>query len=131
MNIRTVSFGHPDAARLNDRVQLEYAERYGDEGDVTYLDPAMFEPPQGLYLIVSNMEAARNELVACIVKVSEVFHAGTPGAPGEGCDRARARLQPGSRGLTSASPIRCGPAASADRGTGGSRSDRPEWSAQA
>lgn len=52
MNIRTVSFGHPDAARLNDRVQLEYAERYGDEGDVTYLDPAMFEPPQGLYLIV-------------------------------------------------------------------------------
>ena len=33
-------------------VQLEYAERYGDDGDVTPLDPAMFEPPQGLYLIV-------------------------------------------------------------------------------
>ncbi len=35
---------------------------------------------RGLYLIVSNIEAARNELVAHGVKVSEVFHAGTPGA---------------------------------------------------
>ncbi|MDX6314491.1 MAG: hypothetical protein QOF44_3955 [Streptomyces sp.] len=53
MKIRTISFGHPDAVKLNGRVQLEYAERYGtDEGDVTPLDPAMFEPPQGLYLIV-------------------------------------------------------------------------------
>ncbi|MFJ9032653.1 GNAT family N-acetyltransferase [Streptomyces sp. NPDC102274] len=52
MNIRHVSFGHPDAVKLNDRVQLEYAARYGDEGDVTPLDPTMFEPPQGLYLIV-------------------------------------------------------------------------------
>ncbi|MFD7898255.1 GNAT family N-acetyltransferase [Streptomyces sp. NPDC059743] len=52
MNIRTASFGHPDAVKLNDRVQLEYAERYGDEGDITPLDPAMFEPPRGLYLIV-------------------------------------------------------------------------------
>jgi GNAT superfamily N-acetyltransferase len=54
MNIRHVSFGHPDAVKLNDRVQLEYAERYGNGGggDVTPLDPAMFESPQGLYLIV-------------------------------------------------------------------------------
>jgi catechol 2,3-dioxygenase-like lactoylglutathione lyase family enzyme len=35
---------------------------------------------QGLYLIVSGIEAAREELVARGVKVSEVFHAGTPGA---------------------------------------------------
>jgi catechol 2,3-dioxygenase-like lactoylglutathione lyase family enzyme len=35
---------------------------------------------QGLYLIVSDIEAAREELVARGVKVSEVFHAGTPGA---------------------------------------------------
>ena len=35
---------------------------------------------QGLYLIVSGIEAARDELVARGVKVSEVFHAGTPGA---------------------------------------------------
>ncbi len=35
---------------------------------------------QGLYLIVSGIEAAREELVARGVKVSGVFHAGTPGA---------------------------------------------------
>jgi catechol 2,3-dioxygenase-like lactoylglutathione lyase family enzyme len=35
---------------------------------------------QGLYLIVSNIEAARSELVARGANVSEVFHAGTPGA---------------------------------------------------
>ncbi|WP_127354801.1 GNAT family N-acetyltransferase [Actinacidiphila soli] len=54
MNMRPVSFGHPNAVKLNRRVQLEYAERYGNGGggDVTPLDPAMFEPPQGLYLIV-------------------------------------------------------------------------------
>ncbi|GAA4915780.1 GNAT family N-acetyltransferase [Streptomyces coeruleoprunus] len=51
MNIRTVPFDHPDAVKLNDQVQLEYAERYDGEGDETYLDPAMFRPPHGLYLI--------------------------------------------------------------------------------
>ena len=35
---------------------------------------------QGLYLIVSEIEAARDELVARGVEVSEVFHPGTPGA---------------------------------------------------
>ncbi len=35
---------------------------------------------QGLYLIVSGIEAAREELAARGVKVSEVFHAGAPGA---------------------------------------------------
>ena len=34
----------------------------------------------GLYLIVSDIEAARNDLVALGIEVSEVFHAGTPGA---------------------------------------------------
>ncbi|MEV0317193.1 GNAT family N-acetyltransferase [Streptomyces sp. NPDC050658] len=51
MDLRPTPFDHPDAIKLNDRVQLEYAERYGDEGDVTPLDPAMFRPPNGLYLI--------------------------------------------------------------------------------
>ncbi|WP_223775128.1 GNAT family N-acetyltransferase [Streptomyces sp. 135] len=51
VHLRTVTFAHPDAVALNDRVQLEYAERYGDEGDVTFLDPSMFAPPRGLYLI--------------------------------------------------------------------------------
>jgi len=35
---------------------------------------------QGLYLIVSDIEAARAELGARGAKISEVFHAGTPGA---------------------------------------------------
>jgi catechol 2,3-dioxygenase-like lactoylglutathione lyase family enzyme len=35
---------------------------------------------QGLYLIVSGIEAARDELVTRGVKVSDVFHAATPGA---------------------------------------------------
>ena len=35
---------------------------------------------QGLYLIVSDIEAARNDLIAHAVEVSNVFHAGTPGA---------------------------------------------------
>src|ERR1700716_159702 len=35
---------------------------------------------QGVYLIVSEIEAGRDELVARGAKISEVFHAGTPGA---------------------------------------------------
>ncbi|HEY1436000.1 MAG TPA: VOC family protein [Casimicrobiaceae bacterium] len=35
---------------------------------------------QGTYLIVSEIEIARDELVARGAKISEVFHAGTPGA---------------------------------------------------
>jgi GNAT superfamily N-acetyltransferase len=51
VRIDPAAFDHSDAVRLNDRVQREYAERYGDEGDVTLLEPGMFEPPVGLYLI--------------------------------------------------------------------------------
>ncbi|MER5463078.1 GNAT family N-acetyltransferase [Streptomyces sp. NPDC002668] len=55
MELRTVPFDHPDAVKLNDQVQLEYGERYGDEGesegDVTPLDASMFTPPRGLYLL--------------------------------------------------------------------------------
>ena len=35
---------------------------------------------QGLYLVVSDIEAARDELVARGAEISEVFHAATPGA---------------------------------------------------
>ena len=35
---------------------------------------------QGLYLVVSDIQAAREQLVGRGVEVSEVFHAGTPGA---------------------------------------------------
>lgn len=51
MNIRGVSFDHPDAVKLNDEVQAEYHVRYGDGGDATSLDPADFEPPNGVYFI--------------------------------------------------------------------------------
>ena len=47
---------------------------------------------QGLYLIVSDLEATRDELAARGVEVSEVFHAGTPGAqfqPGGTSGRVR------------------------------------------
>ncbi|MFF4353250.1 GNAT family N-acetyltransferase [Streptomyces sp. NPDC001530] len=51
MNIQPIPFDHPDAVKLNDQVQAEYAERYGDEGDATHLDASMFAPPLGLYLM--------------------------------------------------------------------------------
>jgi catechol 2,3-dioxygenase-like lactoylglutathione lyase family enzyme len=35
---------------------------------------------QGLYLVVSEIEAARDALIARGAEISEVFHAGTPGA---------------------------------------------------
>jgi GNAT superfamily N-acetyltransferase len=51
MDIRRVSFDHPDAVKLNDQVQAEYDVRYGDGGDATPLDASDFDPPNGLYLI--------------------------------------------------------------------------------
>ncbi|GHE00608.1 GNAT family N-acetyltransferase [Streptomyces alanosinicus] len=51
MNIRRVRFDHPDAVKLNDEVQAEYHQRYGDGGDATILDAADFAPPRGVYLI--------------------------------------------------------------------------------
>ncbi|MFF2406576.1 GNAT family N-acetyltransferase [Streptomyces sp. NPDC058092] len=56
MNIQPRPFDHPDAVKLNDQVQLEYAARYDDEGDVTPLDASMFEPPNGLYLLAYDAQ---------------------------------------------------------------------------
>jgi len=44
---------------------------------------------QGLYLIVSDIEAARNELAALGVEVSEAFHPTTPGAQFQADDSGR------------------------------------------
>ena len=55
----------------------------GSDGSVqfgTRITGAAPGSAQGLYLIVSDIEAARQELVDRGVDVSEVFHAGTPGA---------------------------------------------------
>ena len=46
----------------------------------TNITPAAPGSEQGLYLIVSDIEAARDELVARGAQVSEVFHPRTPGA---------------------------------------------------
>lgn len=51
VRIRPVPFDHPDAVKLNDDVQAEYHERYGDGGDATVLAPSDFQPPHGVYLI--------------------------------------------------------------------------------
>jgi GNAT superfamily N-acetyltransferase len=51
MRIRRVSFDHPDAVKLNDQVQAEYAVRYGADGDATVMAVSDFEPPNGIYLI--------------------------------------------------------------------------------
>ena len=44
---------------------------------------------QGLYLVVSDAEAARSELLAHGVKVSDVFHPGAPGAQFEAGDTSQ------------------------------------------
>jgi len=46
----------------------------------TKITPAAPGSAHGLYLIVSDVEAARGQIAACGVDVSEVFHSGTPGA---------------------------------------------------
>ncbi|MFG2889770.1 GNAT family N-acetyltransferase [Streptomyces sp. NPDC048248] len=50
MEIRPVRYDHPDAVALDELVQQEYVRRYGD-GDMTPLDPEMFTPPHGTYLL--------------------------------------------------------------------------------
>ncbi|MDK1476515.1 GNAT family N-acetyltransferase [Streptomyces sp. 549] len=52
MHLATLRYDHPDAQKLDAEVQQEYAERYGDEGDKTPLAPEMFQPPNGLFLLV-------------------------------------------------------------------------------
>jgi GNAT superfamily N-acetyltransferase len=51
MRIVRARFDHPDARKLNDIVQAEYAVRYASEGDVTPLEPEMFDPPRGIFLL--------------------------------------------------------------------------------
>lgn len=50
LELRPVGYGHTDAVALVERVQAEYVERYGSP-DETPLDPLMFEPPEGLFLV--------------------------------------------------------------------------------
>lgn len=50
MEIRTVGYEHPDAAKMIADVQQVYVERYGTM-DETPVDPDDFVPPQGLFMI--------------------------------------------------------------------------------
>jgi len=50
LDLRMVAYGDPDAVALVARVQEEYVERYGSP-DETPLDPGMFDPPEGLFLV--------------------------------------------------------------------------------
>jgi GNAT superfamily N-acetyltransferase len=55
VKIRNTRYDDPAAVKLNDLVQLEYTERYGD-GDMTPMDAAHFDPPQGLYLLLYDTD---------------------------------------------------------------------------
>lgn len=50
LDLRPVGYLHPDATALVARVQGEYAERYGTP-DESPVDPAVFDPPAGLFLV--------------------------------------------------------------------------------
>jgi GNAT superfamily N-acetyltransferase len=50
LDLRPVGYLHADAATLVARVQREYVELYGSP-DESPVDPAVFEPPEGLFLV--------------------------------------------------------------------------------
>lgn len=50
LDLRTVGYLHPDALALVARVQQEYVERYGSP-DESPVDPAVFDLPEGLFLV--------------------------------------------------------------------------------
>lgn len=55
MEIRKTRYNEPAAMRLNDLVQREYVERYGD-GDATPMAADHFDPPHGLYLVAYDAD---------------------------------------------------------------------------
>ena len=84
LDLRAVAYGDPDAVALVARVQEEYVERYGGP-DETPLDPSMFDPPDGLFLVPTST-ASRS--------------APAPGARRRS-SRSAARSAPRSSGCTS------------------------------
>ncbi len=50
LDLRPVGYLHPDAVALVARVQEEYVARYGSP-DESPVDPALFDPPEGLFLV--------------------------------------------------------------------------------
>lgn len=50
LDLRMAAYGDPDVVALVARVQEEYVERYGGP-DESPVDPTMFDPPDGLFLV--------------------------------------------------------------------------------
>ncbi|MDQ3987948.1 MAG: GNAT family N-acetyltransferase [Actinomycetota bacterium] len=50
MQLRTVSYDHPDAQKLVAEVQQEYVRRYGEQDD-SPIDPRGFAPPLGTFVV--------------------------------------------------------------------------------
>lgn len=50
LRLERVGYGHPDATRLIEEVQEEYVRRYGGR-DESPVDPLMFDPPHGTFLV--------------------------------------------------------------------------------
>ncbi len=50
LRLVAVGYGHPDATRLIETVQAEYVVRYGSH-DKSPIDPRMFDPPHGTFLV--------------------------------------------------------------------------------
>lgn len=50
VELRIVSYEHPDAVTLTVQVQREYVRRYGGV-DKTPVDPAQFDPPSGVFVV--------------------------------------------------------------------------------
>jgi len=50
LDLRVVAYGEPDVVALVARVQEEYVSRYGGP-DESPVDPTMFDPPDGLFLL--------------------------------------------------------------------------------
>lgn len=50
--LRVASYGSDDAQLLTAEVQLEYARRYGGEGDTAPIDTHEFDAPQGAFFMV-------------------------------------------------------------------------------
>ncbi len=51
LDITIVSYGGDDAQLLTAEVQAEYGRRYGGDGDISPIDPAQFDAPDGLFVI--------------------------------------------------------------------------------
>ena len=94
MDIRVVGYAHPDAQRLIAEVQQEYVRRYGGI-DLTPVDPAEFDPPQGLFAVVYDENGRAVGTGAWRARGAE---AGEPGLADGDAELKRMYTVPSARG---------------------------------